>query len=156
MLTEVLHWKPSWTGWNLAIWEHLQGEMSSQENHPVTEQCIFHPQDIFPPLYWTLAARTAVYRLITNKAWRIIMLFHHQQTNIKSDLVLNRPPYPLGSEARWHDVWEGINISAIAFEVGRFIKYRLGGNFKHDPPSAFLYWRPKSVYLCVRAHTCIF
>lgn len=156
MLIEVLHWKRSWTGWNLATWEHFQGQMSSQENHPVPWQCIFHLQNVFPPLYWTLAARTAVYRLTTNKAWRIIMFFHHQQTSIKSDLVLNRPPNPCGSGAWWHDERESLNISAIAFEVDRLMKSCLAGNIKHDPLSAFLYWGTKSVYLCVCAYMCIF
>lgn len=64
-----------------------------------------------------LAARTAVYRHTMNKAWRIIVLFHHPQTNIKFNLVLSRSPNQSGPGVQWHDKWEDLNLSGMAFEI---------------------------------------
>lgn len=85
------------------------------ESNPATGQHIFH-------LDLVLEARTAVYRLM-NKAWRMITFFYHKQTSIKFDLVLRRPPNQHGPGAQQHDKWEGLHVSAMAFEMDRLIKH---------------------------------
>ena len=139
-----------------AVPEHAPGTVPKPHStEPRRHQGLGMPNPI--PGFSSLCSFLSAFQLEAKRralfSW--MMFFHHQQISIKPDLVLNRPPNPHGSGAQWHDEWEGLNISAIAFEVDRLIKSRLGGNIEHDPLSAFLYWGTNSVYLCVCAHVYI-